>query len=306
MGNLKDYKVIDTPEKLDAYVKKILRISPTLKVIVPIMVTRRLIHTKGAVLEALAMGVRHFKFIPGDLGTTNGAQGLSLHDLHTKEFISALHAMETYGATLLVHMELGTDKLRNISIDPMCQEIEAIRFLQFLLEVFPGLNIVVEHVSTKSMVDFIRALPLSCKISATLTLHHMSAHLGHSDPNNNCKPCLKTVQDNKAVLDWAISGDPHCGFGSDSAAHLKWNKAKGAAGIFYEPYALQGLAEKFEEKHSMHMLPGFLTTMAKNTYGFETSDETITLVKKDCIVPETLHNIPVFRGGQKLLWSIAE
>ncbi|EKD46465.1 MAG: dihydroorotase, homodimeric type, partial [uncultured bacterium] len=228
MGNLPGGDVLDTLEKNLAYLGRVKALEPSFNAVVPLMVTRELLERANVVRPAIRGGVRVFKFIPGGL-TTNGADGLTLYDLYSYSFTKLLKELEEQSVVFSCHFEVGTSRVFNDSPVPMFwQEQEAIRFLQYLLEKYPKLKIVVEHASSCAMIDFIEKVSERYQIAATLTPHHAMVNYWDVcnpdgeifDPLKYCKPVAKQEQDIKAVKLAMCSGNPRFFAGTDSAPHL--------------------------------------------------------------------------------------
>ena len=316
MGNLAGSSVIDTIEKHSDYAEQIFNISPTFEAIIPLMVTQDLLSNDNIIDLALNGGIHVFKFIPGGL-TTNGAVGLTLYSLYSRNFHRLLRGMEVNGLIFSCHFEVGTSRIKNDStIDPRNQEREAIRFLQFLLENYPKLKIVVEHASSKEMIKFIEDLPGQYKIGATLTPQHASITYPQVldrkgkfvDSRLYCKPVAKYADDVTAVRLAMCSGNPKFFAGTDSAPHFMDAKTRAenpAAGIFSAPSALQKYVEIFDGWDRLDYLEKFYSISGPVFYGINPSSETITVVKRSEKIPEIIFNIPVFLGGSESSWSIA-
>jgi dihydroorotase len=192
------------------------------------------------------------------------------------------------------------------------REEAAIRFLDKVVKTFPELQIVVEHASSKKMIDYIWQAPKN--VAATLTVHH--ALLTFTDvcyehgvvhnPHNYCKPIAKYSEDRDAVVEAMTSGDPRFFFGSDSAPHPLEAKQKNppAAGIFSAPVAIPLLAQIFEKNNHLNRMGNFVSGFGADRYGLPRNTETIGLIKKDWIVPQEYDGIVPFMAGQTLHWQI--
>lgn len=314
MGNLPGSEVLDTYEKNLVYLGGVKALAPSFNAVVPLMVTRELL-SDNAIEKALTNRIKLFKFIPGGL-TTNGAEGLTLYDFYSDSFARFFRKLETYSKLIAFscHFEVGTDKIHgDAPVSMIRQEQEAIRFLQYLLEVYPKLRIVVEHASSFAMIDFIEKLPEKYQVAATLTPHHaMVSYWDVCSPDGEifeplkyCKPVAKQEQDIKAVKLAMCSGNPRFFAGTDSAPHLYGVKlSTKSAGIFSAPVALQTYAEIFDELGRLDYLENFTSVFGPQFYGIQPSEEKITLVKEQERVASSLYDIPVFRGGEIIPWSI--
>ena len=133
--------------------------------------------------------------------TTNSDAGVA--DL--KSLYPTLAAMEEHGIPLLIHGEV-TDH----DIDIFDREKVFIdRHLAPIVEAFPKLKVVLEHITTKDAVEFITAAPGT--IAATITAHHLLFNrndmlVGGIKPHYFCLPILKRNIHQTALREAAISG----------------------------------------------------------------------------------------------------
>ena len=87
---------------------------------------------------------------------------------------------------------------------------------------FPGLFIVLEHVSSREGVDFVRAH--APQVGGSITPYHLmltrTDWLGYGNrPYMYCMPVLKRREDRDALRKAAISGESNFFLGTDSAPH---------------------------------------------------------------------------------------
>lgn len=126
--------------------------------------------------------------------TTNSDSGVT--DLLGK-CGAALAEMEKQDLPLLVHGEV-TDP----EVDVFDREKVFIdRVLAPLVQRFPGLRVVLEHVTTRDGVEFVKAA--SKRVGATLTAHHLlmnrnAMFAGGLRPHHYCLPVLK--REGKSVV----------------------------------------------------------------------------------------------------------
>lgn len=266
--------------------------------------------TPQIVLEAHQEGARVLKLIPGG-ASTNSDEGVSLDKL--EQFYPVLEKAQELGMIFSGHWELGKDFQSGQDIPEVEREVAALPYLKRLTNSFPKFKIVVEHVSTRAMADFVK----SCcdNVAATITAHH--AVLTFKDvlnekgeiknPLNYCKPIAKSEDDRRAVIEAMISGNKKFFFGSDSAPHNISQKIKEnpAAGIFSSPIAVPLLAEIFEGQGRLERLEDFVSRFGAEFYGLPTSDEKIILRRGKHKVPILYRGIPIFKGGGELEWHIA-
>jgi dihydroorotase len=277
--------------------------------IMAIMLTKKT--TPKIVSEAGKCGVKVLKYIPRGV-STNSEESISLGEL--PDFYPVLQAAQDVGMIFSGHWESLRD--HKGELPEIKREEASIVFLDKVVHVFPGLKIIVEHASTRRMIEYVRQCPLNVK--ATLTVHH--ALLTYKDvcddmgrvinPHNYCKPIAKRMWDVAAVAAAMISGDRRFFFGSDNAPHLLSAKKKTPpnAGIF-NPFALCMLCWIFETYGALDKLHGFITAGEKD-YGLAPCNETITLVKEDQVIPESYpcadDVIVPFMAGKTVPWKITD
>ena len=235
--------------------------------------------------------------------TTNSASGVT--DLANCRAV--LEAMQRLQMPLLIHGEVT-----NAAVDVFDRERVFIeRHLTKLTRDFPGLKIVLEHVTTKDAVDFVRgAGPM---IGATITAHHLvinrnAIFAGGLRPHMYCLPVAKRESHRLALRQAATSGDPKFFLGTDSAPHPIHDKEKdcGCAGIFSAPAALEIYAQVFDEENALGQLEAFASLNGPRFYGLPANDEKITLKRESWTPTAELSSdagaVKIFRGGDRLEW----
>jgi len=211
---------------------------------------------------------------------------------------------------LLVHGEV-TDTVVDI-FDREAVFIE--RILIQVIQDFPELKIVFEHITTKDAVDFV--LSSSENIAATITPHHLLANrndmlVGGIKPHYFCLPILKRKDPHqKALLSAATSGNAKFFLGTDSAPHAKTDKESscGCAGILSAHCAIELYASVFESQNALDKLEGFASVFGADFYGLPYNTETIMLKKQDWIVPDSYRfsdtTVVPFMAGKMLGWKL--
>jgi dihydroorotase len=176
---------------------------------------------------------------------------------------------------------------------------------------FPGLRIVLEHISTKVGIDAVLAGPPT--LAGTITAHHLE--LTHTDviggmlqPHLFCKPIAKWEEDRMALLAAATGGNPKFFFGSDSAPHPRNKKecAEGCAGVFSAPVLLPVLATIFEAQNALDKLEPFVSQFGAGFYGLPLNDRKVFLAREDWQVPAEYDGIVPYRAGETLTWKVIE
>jgi dihydroorotase len=238
--------------------------------------------------------------------TTNSAHGVT--DLAALEPVFA--KMQEIGMPLLLHGEV-TDPAVDI-FDREAVYIE--RVLISLIEEFPTLKVIMEHVTTKDAVDFVRAH--KNQMAATITAHHLMINRndifeGGIRPHRYCLPIAKRESHRLALREAATSGDTCFFLGTDTAPHPIDDKevACGCAGIFTAPNALELYTQVFDEENVLDNLEGFASLHGPSFYGMDANEGSVTLVKENWRVPGAVPvpdggSIQPFRAGQTLAWQI--
>lgn len=238
--------------------------------------------------------------------TTNSAQGVT--DIRRCD--QALAAMQECGMPLLVHGEV-TDP----GIDVFDREKAFIdRVLLPLINRFPKLKIVFEHITTADAVNFV--LESDSTIAATITAHHLlynrNSMFEHGiRPHMYCLPVLKRETHRLALAHAAIGGNKKFFLGSDSAPHAQHTKETGCgcAGIFTAHAAIELYTSFFDSMNKLDKLEAFASFYGPDFYGLPRNQGQITLDKIDWTVPasyplgkgETL--IPLL-AGETLHWKL--
>ena len=222
----------------------------------------------------------------------------------------ALEKMESVGMPLLVHGE-ATDP----GVDVFDRErsfIEAV--LGPLVERFPGLKIVLEHITTREAVHYVEVT--GPNIAATITAHHLlmnrnALFQGGLRPHHYCLPVLKREAHREALVEAATSGNPKFFLGTDSAPHARAAKESGCgcAGMYTAHAALELYAIAFEEAGALDRLEGFASVFGARFYGLPVNRERITLTRRAWEVPARLafgeDELVPLRAGETIPWRIA-
>jgi dihydroorotase len=222
----------------------------------------------------------------------------------------ALERMQAVGLPLLVHGETTEP-----AIDVFDREMVFIEeVLGPTLERFPGLKIVLEHVTTREAVQFVEVT--GPNVAATITAHHLllnrnALFLGGIRPHHYCLPVLKREEHREALVEAAVSGNPKFFLGTDSAPHARAAKeaACGCAGIYTAHAAIELYAIAFEEAGALDKLEGFASEFGARFYGLPVNRGRITLVREDWKVPERLafggEELVPLRAGESIPWKLA-
>lgn len=238
--------------------------------------------------------------------TTNSSHGVS----DIKNLYPTLDAMQRIGMPLLIHGEV-TDA----DIDIFDREAVFIeRTLSALVQKFPALKIIFEHITTSDAADFVmESGPL---IAATITPHHL--RINRSDmfkggirPHLYCLPIAKRETHRIALRKAATSGSPKFFLGTDSAPHVTAAKetACGCAGVFNAPFAMESYAMTFDEENALDKLEGFASLFGPQFYGLPINEEKIILKRSENIAPEKIISgaieVTAFHGAENVGWTLA-
>jgi len=220
-----------------------------------------------------------------------------------------LEKMEEQGMPLLVHGEVTAPEVDVFDREAVFLE----EVLGPLLERFPGLKVVLEHITTRQAVHFVEVT--GPNVAATVTAHHLllnrnALFQGGVRPHHYCLPVLKRETHREALIGAATSGNPKFFLGTDSAPHARGAKeaACGCAGIYSAHAALELYAIAFEEAGALDRLEDFASRFGPRFYGLPENTETVTLERSDWTVPETLafggETLVPLRAGETLPWKI--
>jgi dihydroorotase len=267
--------------------------------------------TRRIIREAGQAGIKVMKLISGGT-STNSAGGVPLTDLEKKQ--DCFEEMEKWRMIFSVHCELAIDPTTGKEIHWQEREARGLQFLEPLIHKFPGIRFMLEHLSTKLLVDFI--LDSQPGVAATITSQHLK--LTWKDvisaprakrilfPHNYCLPMAKTIVDQKSLVGAAISGNPKFFAGSDMALHRPEFKTliNPKAGVF-NPYSIEDYADTFNQNCALDKLNNFLSVYGPNYYELEVPTETIELVKEPWTVPATLEGgIVPFGANTRKEWKV--
>ncbi|HYQ71462.1 MAG TPA: dihydroorotase [Gammaproteobacteria bacterium] len=299
---------VTTTAQALAYRERILAALPADCVFQPLMTLYLTDRTSpGDITEAVDSGmVQAVKLYPAG-ATTHSDAGVT----DIARTYPALEAMLEHGMPLLVHAEV-TDP----GVDVFDRERVFIdRVLEPLSVRYPGLKLVLEHVTTREGIDFVESAPDT--VAATITAHHLllnrnAMFRGGMQPHAYCLPVLKRETHRQALLEAATSGNRKFFLGTDSAPHARERKESscGCAGIYTAHAALELYAQAFEDAGTLDRLEDFASHFGPDFYGLPRNTTTITLEKADWQVPFSYPLgdsalIPL-HAGQTLHWRLKD
>jgi dihydroorotase len=239
--------------------------------------------------------------------TTNSTSGVTNVD----NIADVLAAMQEVGMPLLVHGEV-TDH----DIDIFDREAVFIdTILKPLVAKYSDLKIVLEHITTKNAVDFVKQAGEN--VAATITVHHLLFNRNHMlvggiRPHFFCLPILKRNIHQQALIEAATSGSAKFFLGTDSAPHPQHAKESdcGCAGCYTSHAAIELYAEAFEAANALDKLEGFASLHGPAFYDLPVNDDKITIEKVEWQVPATLSFgedvvVPI-RANDTIAWQIKD
>ncbi len=305
MPNLKD--PVTTTAAAAAYRERILAALAPGQDFQPLM-TLYLTDDTGAdeIKAAKDSGIVHgVKLYPAG-ATTNSQRGVT--DL--AKVYPVLEAMERHGLPLLIHGETTAPEVDIFDREKVFIE----QTLAPLAHQFPGLRMVLEHITTEEAVDFVQGAP--DQVAATITAHHLLLSrndllAGGLHAHHYCLPVLKRDHHRRALIDAAASGNPKFFLGTDSAPHARPAKesACGCAGIYSAPVAMELYAHIFEQAGALHQLEAFAGHYGSDFYRLPRNEGRLTLIHGDWTVPESMpfgdETVVPLWAGRQLDWQVA-
>ena len=304
MPNLKP--AVRTTEQALAYRERILAALPKGASFEPLMTLYLTDDTPADEISRAKLSgrVHGVKLYPAG-ATTHSDEGVT----RLSRCFHTLERMQETGLALLVHGE-STDP----AIDVFDREqvfIEEV--LGPLLERFPRLKVVLEHITTREAAQFVEVT--GPNVAATITAHHLllnrnALFLGGIRPHHYCLPVLKRESHREALVEAATSGNPKYFLGTDSAPHARNTKeaACGCAGMYTAHAAIELYAAAFEEAGALDKLEGFASVFGAQFYGLPPNRDTITLERGEWRIPERLafgsEELVPLRAGETLSWKL--
>ncbi|MGZ8227330.1 MAG: dihydroorotase [Methylococcaceae bacterium] len=244
-----------------------------------------------------------FKLYPAG-ATTNSDSGVA----DIKTVYPLFEAMEKHDIPLLIHGEVTDEQCDIFDRERVFIDTQ----LTSISRNFPGLRIVVEHVTTAEAVQFVQSA--GSNIAATITPQHLLFNrnallAGGIRPHHYCLPILKREQHRQALVTAATSGNPKFFLGTDSAPHLTSLKetACGCAGCYSAHAALELYAEAFDRADALDKLEGFASFYGADFYRLPRNSGTITLTKTPWKVPALYGDdelsITPLKANEELNWK---
>ena len=306
MPNLKP--PVTTVVQAEDYRRRILAALPAETLFQPLMT---LYLTESTPVEEIARAkesdsVFAVKYYPAG-ATTNSQSGVR----ELSRVYNVLEAMEKHDLPLLLHGEVTDSEIDIFDRERVFIE----RHLMPLRERFPGLRMVLEHITTRDAVEFVDQA--SANLAATITAHHLLLNRnaifeGGINPHHYCLPILKRETHREALVQAATSGSAHFFLGTDSAPHVRSAKESvcGCAGIYTAHAAIELYAEAFDQVGKLDQLEAFASFHGPDFYRLPRNTDRITLERKSWTVPDDYpladEACKPLRAGESIAWSMVE
>lgn len=310
MPNLAPKHVTLKQEVLD-YRQRILDAVPHGVDFTPLMTISLLPDFRAEELREALGHVHAVKFYAGHTTNATGVDDVTVLD-------QAFEIIEESGKPLLIHGEAGK------TVDVFDRES---RFYegpgQYIVQKFPAMKIVAEHISTRTAVEFVRNA--ADKVAATITVQHLLSNRNHmlgqggANVHMMCLPILKREEDQQALIAAATSGNPKFFLGTDSAPHPRKSdkqaskeSAMACCGCYTAEYALALYAQAFAEANALDKLPAFASENGLKFYGLTSRPGQIIIEEVEPYSVKTVfdfgdgeevvHYMPF--GQEKLSWKV--
>ncbi len=246
-----------------------------------------------------------FKYYPAG-ATTNSDNGV--RDL--KNCYKLFELMSKFGIRLCLHGEVVDSQVDIFDRERKFIEKELIP----IVERFPQLKIVFEHISTADSVQYV--FESNENMAATITPQHLIYNrndllAGGLKPHRYCAPVLKTEKDRLALVKAATSGNNRFFLGTDSAPHLVHEKESscGCAGCYSSPHAIPIYLEVFESQNQLEQFEKFASLNGARFYGLPLNKKKVVFCRNDWS-PQSLvkisevENVMPLAYGTTLKWRI--
>jgi dihydroorotase len=249
--------------------------------------------TEGTDPSDLAAGHAEGVFTAAKLypahATTNSQHGVT----EIEKIYPVLEVMAERGIPLLTHGEITRPE-----VDVFDREKGFIdEVLIPVMERFPSLKVVMEHITTEQGVQVVRSYRDS--MGATITPQHLlynrnAIFQGGLRPHMYCLPVLKRETHRVALRAAATSGEANFFLGTDTAPHLRHLKEAdcGCAGVFSAPVAVQAYLRVFAEEGALDRFEAFASLNGPAFYDLPPNEDVVTFVESSTFVVERVRVDP--------------
>jgi dihydroorotase len=249
--------------------------------------------TEGTDPSDLAAGHAEGVFTAAKLypahATTNSQHGVT----EIEKIYPVLEVMAERGIPLLTHGEITRPE-----VDVFDREKGFIdEVLIPVMERFPSLKVVMEHITTEQGVQVVRSY--RDRMGATITPQHLlynrnTIFQGGLRPHMYCLPVLKRETHRVALRAAATSGEANFFLGTDTAPHLRHLKEAdcGCAGVFSAPVAVQAYLRVFAEEGALDRFETFASLNGPAFYDLPPNEDVVTFVESSTFVVERVRVDP--------------
>jgi len=245
------------------------------------------------------------KYYPAG-ATTNSDSGVTdLANIH-----QVLETMQEVGMVLQLHGEVTSSDTDIFDREAVFIE----RHLRGLVQNYPRLKVVLEHITTQEAVEFVSAA--GNHVAASITPQHLLYNRNHMlvggiRPHLFCLPILKRDIHQHALIAAATSGNKKFFLGTDSAPHAQGKKesACGCAGCFSHHAAIELYAEVFDTAGALDKLEVFASKNGPDFYSLPYNSQTILLMRDPWELPEAIpfdgSQLVPLGAGTTLNWKLS-
>jgi dihydroorotase len=247
------------------------------------------------------------KLYPAGATTNSDAGVTDISRIH-----AVLERMQARDMVLCVHGEVTA-----ADVDVFDRERAFIeRVLAPLVQRFPALRVVFEHITTADAVDFVRSS--GPRVGATVTAHHLllnrnAIFAGGIRPHHYCLPVLKRETHRQALVRAVTSGEARFFLGTDSAPHARAAKESscGCAGCYTAHAGIELYAEVFDQAGALDKLEAFASLNGPAFYHLAPNPDTLTLRREAWRVPDTYpylegEALVPLRAGEPVAWRVID
>lgn len=319
---------ICTAKEMEAYRKEILKVFKNCEPLMTIKLTQDT--TPEMIRQAKSYNAVAVKLYPQGVTShsDNGIPKSWLSLTPPAKFIEVLSAIQEEKLVLCMHGEMPGKEFRTFDspYDSLCKINGIIQLgmksrtgnfvewvIQFLLNRFPKMSKVIEHITTRFEVETIRQLwKQGHKIAGTITPHHLlltieDLIIDKLKPHLFCKPIAKHEEDRQALVEAASSGDACFFLGTDSAPHLVKNKecSDCCAGIFNANTAIPIIIQMFIERQKSENITPFTSSNGDAFYGMPKQTKYVVYMETKWTVPKTIGEVvKPFLADQQINWQL--